>query len=197
MFHTWDRLCLVAVAKNILRVLRKLHQCNVLVGDLNPDNILVEPDESVCLVDVDSYQLEDFACPVGSPRFTAPGLLGKNFSTLLRTQDDELFALAVVIFAVLFLGEYPYFGGNEAQYQESVKKGCFVYQFKDGSRDLRPAVGPARCIWSHLSQPLKHAFTRIFANGQRVQTQEFLWLLEGYAKEIETKDSSNAVGPAS
>ena len=56
-FPQWNRMHLVELACTILRKIDKLHQYNVLIGDINPDNILLVDEKTVYFVDTDSYQV--------------------------------------------------------------------------------------------------------------------------------------------
>lgn len=78
----------------ILKKLKYLHDRNVILGDINPNNILVVSPTEVYFVDTDSYQIEGFPCPVGTINFTAPEIQRKDFSTFLRTIGNERFAVA-------------------------------------------------------------------------------------------------------
>lgn len=65
IFPSWTRIELVTLTISILRMIQTLHERNVIIGDINPLNILVADESTVFFVDTDSYQIEDFACPVG------------------------------------------------------------------------------------------------------------------------------------
>src|SRR5262245_15100536 len=62
----WTRRESVRLAITILEKIALLHRMGVLIGDINPLNILVRDQNSVYFVDCDSYQVEGFPCPVGS-----------------------------------------------------------------------------------------------------------------------------------
>lgn len=65
----WNRATLIRLCETILKSFVFLHDHNVLVGDVNPCNILVESPDKVYFVDVDSYQIEQFPCEVGLRNF--------------------------------------------------------------------------------------------------------------------------------
>ena len=63
--------------------------------------------DSVCWVDVDSMQIEDYPCTVGTERFRAPELHG-NYGGFLRTCSHDAYALSVLLFMTLTLGLSPF-----------------------------------------------------------------------------------------
>jgi len=91
----------VQLAINILERISYLHRLNVLLGDINPLNILVKDENTIYFVDCDSYQIEGFPCAVGTVDFTAPEIQGVDFRTFLRAPEHELFAVATLLFMML------------------------------------------------------------------------------------------------
>ena len=67
------------------------------MGDLNPTNIMVKFSEKVFFVDTDSYQIEDFPCPVGTPDYTAPEIQNRKKYDFLRSIGNENFAVATLL----------------------------------------------------------------------------------------------------
>ncbi|MEQ8604640.1 MAG: hypothetical protein RIB45_15100 [Marivibrio sp.] len=106
-----------ALAANLAHTLDALHAQGFVVGDLQPDNVLVDDRALVTLIDCDSWQIPDprepgapaFLCTVGAEGFTAPELIGKSFARTPRTRESDRFALAVLIFQLL-LGRHPFAG---------------------------------------------------------------------------------------
>ena len=86
-FPQWQRENLVNVCISFLEHMQYLHALNVLVGDINPMNVLVDGDgTSVFIVDTDSFQVEGFPCPVGTVNFSPPHLQNKNFKAVLQNR---------------------------------------------------------------------------------------------------------------
>jgi DNA-binding helix-hairpin-helix protein with protein kinase domain len=105
----WDRRMQVTAALNFLEVVRTLHRNDVIIGDINPGNFLVNPsDAGVSAVDCDSYQVRNcgrtFTCPVGIPMYLAPELLDANLQSTERTTEQELFSVAIMLFPALIHG---------------------------------------------------------------------------------------------
>lgn len=158
-FPSWTRYDLTRLCLNLSEVVHTLHCYGVVLGDLHPGNVMVSPDGSVCWVDADSFQIEDYPCSVGTERFRAPELHG-NFGDFLRTQSHDTYALSVLLFMTLTLGLSPFARqGGEGDMQEAVRKGTLPYPFAS----YKPPAGfyppdtPGRYVWSYLPRKLRDA----------------------------------------
>lgn len=121
----WKRIDLVRLAVRVAEIVDGLHRQNVILGDINPNNILVTPDGRVTFVDLDSAQVADYPCPVGMVNFTRPQHHGKDFSSYLRDFDDDRFALAVMLFMILVPGKPPYSHTGGGEPGENIRKKNF------------------------------------------------------------------------
>jgi serine/threonine protein kinase/rRNA-processing protein FCF1 len=194
-FPSWTRLNLTRLAISVLKTIDQLHDLNIFIGDINPQNILVFDDWNISVVDTDSFQIQGFPCPVGTDTFTPPERQGQNFETFIRTKDDELFAVTTLLFMLLFPGKSPYSaqGGGEAS--ENIKNRIFPYaNQEDSSRNIKP-VGAWQFIWSHLHPDLKNDFLVVFHKGKRVEIGEMIKHLFASLKDIESGKRSNEILP--
>jgi len=110
--HPIDGADLVAALLALHDAIAGLHRARVVVGDCNDLNVLVEG-RRVHLIDVDSYQFANFACPMFSERFVDPRLC--DATTLpVRPHDEasDWFAFAVMAFRSL-LGVGPWGGVHQ------------------------------------------------------------------------------------
>ena len=196
-FGDIDRRTLVKFCLHFIEQLQYLHARNILVGDINPLNILVDPKEPAkgWLIDTDSFQVDNLPCPVGTDLFTPARLQGKNFKTLLRSEKDELFSAAIMIFMILMLGKHPYarIGGENPA--DNIKAKAFPYRSM-GKLDEVPA-GIWGYIWSHFTRKIKTAFESVFREGKTVTLKEWKRLLEGYLWAIEQNYVSRDIVPLS
>lgn len=107
--YNWTKsLC---VAMNLAHLVDIIHNCDCVIGDMNPGNIIVHPNGLVSILDVDSFDITDpatgehFKCGVGIPDYLAPELQHrrslKDESSRFTKHTDE-FSLAVHIFLLLF-----------------------------------------------------------------------------------------------
>ena len=107
-FPNWKKRDTVELCITILEKIKYLHDRNIVMGDINPANILIVSPKEVYFVDTDSYQVEDFPCPVGTNNYTAPEIQRKHFSDFLRTMGNENFAVATLLFMIMLPGKPPY-----------------------------------------------------------------------------------------
>jgi serine/threonine protein kinase len=196
-FPRWQRENLVNVCLSFLEHVQYLHALNVLVGDINPMNVLVDDDgNSVFIVDTDSFQVEGFPCPVGTVNFSPPHLQHQNFKTLLRTEDDELFAIATMLFMILVPGKPPYSQQGGESPEKNIIEANFPYPLGDDHKSRNVSPGPWRYIWSHLPYRLKELFHKAFRENQRIKISEWLDALRAYQNDIAKGYLSNDVFPA-
>ena len=183
-FPEWNRLQLATLAITILEMIAHLHKNNVLLGDLNPSNILVEDETTVYFVDTDSFQIEGFPCPVGKVPFVHPDLMGRDFGSLLRTLDHEHFAVATLVFMLLMPGKPPYSHQGGESLNVNVLKGHFPYPFEE-KRGTGVPQGPWRFIWSHLPKYVKQDLHGYFTGQAQKSTSDWLKLLRRYLGDLE------------
>ena len=113
----------ILLAHNLCDVVREVHEMNQCIGDMNPANFGFHPSSGyVYAFDADSFHFRSpsgryFPCYVGVAEYYAPELQrqicrGQDMRTLDPAQtfscQTDLFALAVLIFQLLFLGYHPF-----------------------------------------------------------------------------------------
>jgi DNA-binding helix-hairpin-helix protein with protein kinase domain len=119
-------------ALNVAIIIEAIHAKNYIVGDLKPENLLVNPKALVSIVDTDSFQIrhpqtqKSYPCTVGSEEYTPPELIGKDFKTIDRLEIHDRFGLGVIIYHLLF-GYHPYdgidkSGGKPTNLNERISK---------------------------------------------------------------------------
>jgi len=170
-FPVWKKRDLVELCVTILTKIKYLHDRNILIGDINPANILIISQKQICLVDTDSYQIENFPCVVGMANFTAPEIQGKKYSEFLRTIGNENFAVATLLFMIMLPGKPPYAkqGGESAV--KNIMEMDFSYPLGEKSNKKAPE-GLWRYMWSHLPVKIKTAFYETFAKGGEYSTEQ-------------------------
>ena len=167
-FPDWKKDDVVNLCLEILRKIRYLHSNNIIMGDINPGNILVKDPKTVYFVDTDSYQIEDLPCPVGTTDFTAPERLkagNVDYAHFLRTMDDDNFAIAVLLFMLMMNGVHPYTSVGERTREENMVRQSFPYSVKSNGYRYVPR-GNWRYYWSNLPYRMKEAFgNSVQSNG--------------------------------
>ena len=169
-FPDWKKRDTVELCLTILKKIQYLHKQDIIIGDINPANILVTSPKEVCFVDVDSYQIDGFPCPVGTNNYTAPEIQKKNFSSFLRTIGNERFAVATLLFMIMLPGKPPYSQQGGEDPVTNIINMDFSYPFGELSNKKTPD-GPWRFIWSHLTYDIKDAFYNTFQKGGKYSTE--------------------------
>lgn len=191
-FPDWDRSSLVRLSVTILEMISCLHRNNIIIGDINPLNILVATPTEVYFVDTDSFQIENLPCAVGTINFTAPEIQQKNFHSFLRTLGNEHFAVATLLFMIMLPGKPPYsqLDGNDPV--SNIKNMDFSYPLGDKTNSKTPD-GAWRFCWSHLPYKLKEAFYHTFrydgdhaSEANRIPTEEWLNIFREYLHLLES-----------
>lgn len=161
-YPNWSKADLVDVCISFLEKVAYLHSLNILLGDINPKNVMLDADKNVWIIDADSWQLEGYPCPVGTPMFTASNVKG-DYADALRTEQDELFAVATMLFMILITGQFPYArsGVDGGDFAELIRSGKFTFQF-NGASDRDQPEGNWKFMWSHLPFPVKRMFWNTF-----------------------------------
>lgn len=183
-FPGWTKVDTVTLCVTILKKFKYLHERNIILGDINPNNILVVSPSQVYFVDTDSYQIEGFPCPVGTINYTAPEIQRKEYSSFLRTPDNEYFAVATLLFMIMLPGKPPYsLQGGENQI-DNIINGDFAYAFGICSTGKAPE-GMWRFCWSHLPYGLKEYFYETFRKGGKHSTEATRYSTEDWLQKFE------------
>ncbi|MCG6133219.1 MAG: hypothetical protein MET45_00890 [Nostoc sp. LLA-1] len=182
-------------AQNIASIITALHTHGYVLGDIKPQNILVNNRALPSIIDTDSFQVrnpkngEIYRCPVGSPDYTPAELIGKDFSDIYQTEVHDRFRLAVIIYQLLFGGERPFAGkwigaGETPENNELIRRGLWLYS----PNTLFQAV--ERTIPLEIVHPeIQRCFLRCFNDGHqnprlRPSAQEWLEALKVASNEL-------------
>ena len=182
-FGSWKRSDLVTLAITILSTIKKIHDLGILIGDINGLNILVKSPTEVYFVDTDSFQINEYPCPVGTLDFTAPEIQGKDYNCILRSVGNENFAIAVLLFRLLMFGESPYAQQGGSGIAHNISTGNFSFPLKGKGNNKMPK-GDWICFWSHLPDKLQEIFYRTFRKGETMYDERVRPGVEVWLKEL-------------
>ena len=170
-----DKRSMVKLARKILDKIKFLHDHDILIGDLNLENILVKSQDEVYFVDTDSYQVGRYPSPVWTDSFLAPEIYAKFDSgeyakdeKFMRTQGNELFSVAVLLFNLMMMGKNPYAHKGGGTPEENIKSGIFPYYKKDQVDEIKALKEYDKipdgmgAIWSHIYSKVRGAFWDTF-----------------------------------
>ena len=174
-FPSWKKDDLVCLSISILKRIKYLHDHDVLMGDISLKNIMFVSPYEVYFIDTDSYQYKSYPCYVGTDEFVAPELFGRNLSDVMRTEGNENFSVATLLFMLMMQGKQPYAHQGGSQSAADIK--AMIFPYGTGERpvpgnvwELQP-IGSWRYIWSHLTNRLKNAFIDTFRKDGRNNTE--------------------------
>ena len=160
-------------ALNIVSIIEALHAAGYVLGDIKPQNILVNNRALPSIIDTDSFQVKNpkngkvYNCLVGSEGYTPPELIGKDFDSIEQTEVHDRFRLGVIIYQLLFGGNNPFQGkwtgaGETPDINELICQGLWV----NGSTNLIAAV--ARTIPLEIVHPeVQQCFLKCFNDGHK------------------------------
>lgn len=180
---TWRTLA--AMAAECARRFAVLHARQVLVGDVNERNLLVDAHGRLGLVDADSFQLQHgeavYVTGVGVVDYTPPELQGSNFTQLVRTADHDCFGLAVLLFKLLFMGRHPFSGGEDGDLSAAIA--ARRYDYADVSERLRHLV-PLTALPRTLQELFSRALAGDPALGPRPTAAQWAQELDVFAGSL-------------
>jgi DNA-binding helix-hairpin-helix protein with protein kinase domain len=185
---------LIYVAANIARAVAAIHEHGLVIGDVNPKNILVTRKATVYLLDVDSFQFSvdgrTYRCEGGFPEYTPPELQGVSFREVDREQKHDCFGLAVVIFQLLFLGRHPYSGtylrAGEMPLEQAIRESRFAYGDDAKSRKMRQP--PGTLALDSMPSALVALFRRAYLTMNRPGPREWVERLDELSKSLKKCD---------
>ncbi len=193
----WDRINLANLSISILEKIKLLHDNDIIIGDINPFNILIKDDKTVYFVDVDSYQVDNYPCPVGTVHFTAPEIQNvDSFNKLIRTKEHEYFAVATLLFMIFHAGKTPFSFQGGGNMKENIISMNFSYPLGDEDNYLAPQ-GMWEFIWSELSYEIRKGFYTVFKENIRLDITDWLNILNIYLDDLRQGTYPKAIFPNS
>jgi len=129
--YTWKTA--ITLAYNLALVTKRLHDAEVIIGDFNANNVMINEEGYITLIDTDSFTIRNsetgriFKCTVGVPDVLAPELQGKNLALKesIFSKESDRFALAIHIFILLANNCHP-FGYIDATRKVSASHGNLI-----------------------------------------------------------------------
>jgi serine/threonine protein kinase len=189
------------VSHNIASIIHSIHEAGYVLGDIKPQNILVNSQAVPSIIDTDSFQVTNpknghiYRCLVGSEGFTPPELLNQDFSQVNQTEVHDRFRLGVVIYYLLF-GSHPFQGkwigpGESPELTELIRRGFWAFDTKGF---IRPS--PLTIPLSILHPSLKECFIKCFSEGyqnprQRPTAKEWQTSLQVALQELKQCDQES------
>lgn len=158
------------VAANIARAFSVVHEHGLAVGDVNHDNVLVQPDARAVLIDCDTFHVvgpeREYPCGFGVVTYTPPELQGRSLTGVVRTANHDAFGLAVMVFQLLFLGRHPFSGrsaSGNVTIEDAMAQRLFAYGTSAVGRGMHPPpfTPSLDLVPSEMAEMFERAFTSI------------------------------------
>ena len=179
----------ITLAANLAAVIAELHAQRHYVVDLKPVNLRFYPQSLyMAMLDCDGFSIqgqgERFAAPQITPDYLAPEFQRKTLTPAGEEQQDR-FALAVVVFQLLNFGLHPYSGRPKSDALATdipgrIAQRAYAYGLRANAHQL-PNMSSG-----HLCMPmdLRTMFDRAFAGADAGRPAAVEWrsLLTGYAQ---------------
>lgn len=200
MLPDWNREDLVKTAIAITNSVRVLHEKKILMGDINPGNILIDPKKSghVFFVDCDSYQCFGYPCPVGTEEYTHPKMADRlhvsgklQFGQVMRTEEEEDYCLAILLFKLLNPGQSPFVNTPDKDFLQAMRSGDFAF----AKTENRLLAHNAWMIWKNLPPFVTDAFDKVFRQGESVSAKDWNQHMRKYQEWIKTRNFTNELFP--
>lgn len=184
-FPDWTRLDICETLLSLIGKYLYLHMHDVVAGDIQLKNALIEDSAHQYLIDMDSVQIGNLPCPVGTEDFTDPNLWGKDFSGFVRSLKDEDYSIAMLVFSVLFCGLHPYATRNGAEtLREEILNKNFPYTLDNSNTEHIP-LGGYDHIWEYLPEYLRKMLYRTFKEGKSYEAVCWRDAVQQYMTELE------------
>jgi serine/threonine protein kinase len=183
MFPDWNRVNLANLCLTILDKVEVLHSKHLIIGDVNPYNIIINNENEVYFVDTDSFQINNFPCTVGKPLFTPPELQGADFKKTFRTKDNEYYSIATLLFMIFLPGKNPFAYRGGGDLGETIKAQNFSYPLGEND-NLQAPKGIWEFIWNEFTYEIRRAFFDALREGRRLNLKEWQDVINSYKDEM-------------
>ncbi|SCW39907.1 hypothetical protein SAMN02910456_00904 [Ruminococcaceae bacterium YRB3002] len=183
-FPEWKREDVAATLINLIEKYIYLHMHNIVAGDIQLKNALLYSSNAVYLIDMDSVQVGNLPCPVGTEEFTDPRLWGRDFAGFVRKLEDEDYSIAMLVFSILFCGLHPYATRNGAEtLREEILAKNFPYTLDNSNEEFIP-LGGYNYIWQYLSEKLRTMLYNTFKLGRSYEAVQWYEAVLEYREDL-------------
>lgn len=169
---TLDASLVARVALSAAEAVQQIHAINprTVLSDINSNNFLVDAQQQVGVIDIDSAQLDlegvvYKASAVGINEYASPEIIRSPDSFPLEQHQDD-FSLGIVIWRLLFDSVFPFNGvftdGPRPPCKERVVQGLWPYR-QGGIAGCKPL--PDAPSFDELPESLKLLFDATFSIG--------------------------------
>ena len=164
------------LCKNLANVMAEFHKHKIYLIDVKPQNIVVDVQNNIItFLDCDGFSIQGnnglvFSAELISTDYIAPEVVNNKLLPSKLGEQQDLYALSVLIFQILNRGLHPFSGRLIDQVvsistnDEKAAAGLFAYGKKQNSR-IKPHKSSLHEFWS---EDIKAAIDKTFVEGKRL-----------------------------
>ncbi len=177
-FPKYKLIDIIDLSISITKAFEEIKSKSIVVGDINPRNILVKNKDNIFIIDTDSFQINK-PSHAYMEEYRRPKYRNKDISSYMRTYKDDCYAVTTIIFQLLHFGLLPYGGTDE----ESLKEAKYVFNPYYPEKNL---IKNKVLINAHnrLSHDLKIAFRDVFKYDKSVLISTLKTHLQAYRQML-------------
>ncbi len=168
----------IELCRTLAKTITDIHNLKLIVGDVNPSNILIQNSKTVYFIDTDSYQVANMPCTVGMQEYTRKKHINKPDYNYLRNSADDSYAIYVISFQILMCGKLPYSHKGGDTVINDIRNGYFPYHPTNSNKCPKVPAGAYTQLWFRLSEDLRNFFYEVFANKKSNKLSTFIKILE-------------------
>lgn len=146
----------IKIAKKLIEAVKIAHKHQIIIGDLNQYNVLVDKKGEIKLIDTDSYK---------TPGFSHSGLLLDEIRDYLYhgtvSEHSDYFALSVLLFYLLTY-THP-FKGIHTKFKKLADR--MIHKIPVFAND--PLLKIPKCYQAVQDKSLQNDFNKFYLNGER------------------------------
>ena len=178
----------IGIAYNLLLIAKSIHDAGHIIGDVSPNNVLINPDGSITWIDTDSFIIYDkktgrkFTNPFYTEDYAAPEV-GIHIDARNRGISQDYFSLGVLAFMLIMDGYHPFHATRSDKSIEGYRGNivdCVSY-FLDFNRDKVYAIpknAPSISRLKVLDPELYNAFRLTLACNENDRLRSFSTLIK-------------------
>jgi DNA-binding helix-hairpin-helix protein with protein kinase domain len=177
------------IAQRLCSALSLLHENYFVVCDFKPENLRITKAGEIVFLDCDSFGVIAPSYAIAPTHFSAgyisPELLNGNLSPAKADLNQDLFALAVLLFKIFNYGVHPFQGILKVEMacdtdDEKVRMGLYPYGVIDNNR-----ISPIKTsVHECLPMDIRYLFDRSFNTVNRSTASDWVLVLTKYIENF-------------
>jgi serine/threonine protein kinase len=177
-FPNYTLVDIIDLCITIINTYTEVHKQSIIVGDVNPRNILVYDKNNVSIIDSDSFQIGQ-PSPAYLEEYRRPRYYKKNILSYMRSKRDDTYSITILVFQLLIYGIHPY-GGND---EKSIQEAKYIFNLYYPNKHLVTDKVLVKA-YSRLSSNLKKLFYDVFKNDKYVLISTLKKNLQSYKQMV-------------